>query len=200
MTKHKIINLEEYADEILAAATDTRFIDEHRLTMIEWTSERHIAALEAEGDYAGPMDGWRLTTSDYWISKILDRINDAADKGDEDAMLHFSLTHAASHLSEVGRNDLADVVYEEAFKLESRWEPTGIDALLPRHSCHFVWLLQLILADIVFPESNWLPVGNDLHSFIQSDTGEIFDLLLFDDYAGDSYYDNATPLLDSAAA
>ena len=196
-----IINLNAHADAILEAAKSPMFIRAHRDCMENWTSEDRVAEMENYGLYSGPLDGWRFTSSDYWAMEINHRIEAAAEAGDEDAWECRTLMGAALIMGEMEADEaVIKALWKAADMLEVKWHPAGVDSLVPCHSCHFTWPLSLLLARKIFPETKWIPMGNELHSFVQADDGRIFDLLLHDIEQPDSnYFQHAKPLLDMEA-
>ena len=183
------------------AAKSPVFIQMHRHCMEDWASEDRVAEMENSGLYSGPLDGWRFTSSDYWATEINHRIETAAEAGDEDASEYQTLTRAAIIMGEMEADEaVIEALCKARDTLEVKWHPAGVDSLVPCHSCHFTWPLSLLLAQKIFPETKWIPMGNELHSFVQADDGRIFDLLLYDIEQSDSnYFQHAKPLLDLEA-
>lgn len=170
----EMLRLGAYEADIMEAAATEKAKELHRLCLQDW-------GLLPGQPYDGPTDGWRHTTSSYWFDRIDAEIEEAAEGGDLIAQDILSLQTGAMAAHDHGLGEAEAMLMEKASELTEAFEPEGIDSLLPRHSCHYFPSFQLEVAKAVFPEEVWSIYTNPLHSFVGSDDGEVFDLLLYAD-------------------
>lgn len=176
-----VVNLNDWLPQLQQLSTDAAFCDLHRRCMVDCTSEKHVAELEESGAYSGPWDGWQLTTSDLWHTRIDDAIEAAAEADDPLAQEISNLYAIAFDLHELGHDELSEPVLEKAAELATAFHPKDAEAWFPKHRCHDSVGVQYTIAVMLEPTKEWLLCTNAMHSWVESVDGDIVDFMLFAD-------------------
>ena len=164
-----------------------------RLDLTEWCESNRSDLLN---DLPLGSRAWQATTSDYWHTYIDSRMSD------EDNQVICEIIDC---LEDNPTPEQEDALHQRWAEIESAYEPTPSerpDVWLPRHACHYFLRTQATLALTLWPDRKWYAVANEDHTFVVDEDGEVFDLLLHNDFSTQYHHMNGSmmPLSHKASA
>ena len=191
---YHVVNINNHWHELRPLLDNPRLVDVHENAVKNWMAaypkafssarrRRWTLASALAGKVAAP---WEMTTSDFWMTEIDRRVEDAMKDDNEDAYL---LHHVQNALSACWDSTLVTGAERRALnRIEDRvrkcFEPHPDREMgwwFPRHSCHTFAQFALSLARLWRPMWEWDVVSGDCHSTVVChDHLLCFDVLLYD--------------------